>query len=140
VRTGHWSEAWGREGALSLLAEVPDVDAVYCGSDLIARGVLDACRQLGRDVPGEVAVVGTDNWQLVARAARPPLTTVDMRLDGVGRLAASLLIQAIEGQPIAGTYAVAPELVVRASTGFPYDDPTADAPRNYHDFCIHQVT
>jgi hypothetical protein len=30
------------------------------------------------------------------------------------------------------------EIVVRASTGLPYLDPEADAPRRYHDFCIHE--
>ena len=80
----------------------------------------------------------TDNWALIARAARPPLTTVDMRLGEVGHRAAHLLIAAIEGRPIHGRHVAPAELVVRASSGMPYVDPTADAPRSYHDFCIHQ--
>ena len=39
MRAGDWSEAWGLESATELLAMHPDVDAIYCGSDLIARGV-----------------------------------------------------------------------------------------------------
>ena len=137
-RTGDWSEAWGRSAAAGLLAEHPDVDAIYCGSDLIARGVIDAVSAAGVSVPDRVAVIATDNWALIARAARPPLTTVDMRLDGVGRLAAHCLIDAIEGRAINGRHVVPAEIVVRASTGLPYLDPEADAPRRYHDFCIHE--
>ena len=138
ARMGDWSEAWGRRGATQLLAEHPGLDAIYCGSDLIARGVIDALGAAGASVPADIAVLGTDNWALVARAARPPLTTVDMRLDEVGRRAAHFLIAAIDGGAIAGRHLARAELVTRASTGLPYLDPEADAPRSYHDFCIHE--
>ena len=54
----------------------------------IARGVLDALRDHGRSVPRDVAVVGFDNWEIIASQARPPLTTVDMNLHDLGRNAA----------------------------------------------------
>jgi LacI family transcriptional regulator len=138
ARMGDWSEGWGRRGAAQALAEHPDLDAIYCGSDLIARGVTDALTEAGVSVPDDIAVVGTDNWALIARAARPPLTTVDMRLGEVGRQAAHFLIAAIDGHRISGRHVASPELVVRASSGLPYLDPDADAPRSYHDFCIHE--
>ena len=138
ARMGDWSEAWGRRGASQALAEHPDLDGIYCGSDLIARGVIDALTEVGISVPDEVAVVGTDNWALIARAARPPLTTVDMRLGEVGRRAARFLIDAIDGHRISGRHEATAELEVRASSGVPYLDPDADAPRSYHDFCIHE--
>jgi LacI family transcriptional regulator len=137
TRVGDWSEEWGRQGAAQIRSRHPDVDAIYCGSDLIARGVIDHLTQAGVSVPEDVAVVGTDNWALIARAARPPLTTVDMCLGEVGRRAAHFLIAAIDGQRISGRHVAAAELVVRASSGVPYLDPAADAPRGYHDFCIH---
>jgi LacI family transcriptional regulator len=137
TRTGDWSEAWGRSAATGLFSEHPNVDAIYCGSDLIARGVVDALAAAGVSVPDRIAIVATDNWALIARAARPSLTTVDMRLHEVGHLAARFLIDAIEGRAISGRHVVPAEIVVRASTGLPYLDPEADAPRRYHDFCIH---
>ncbi len=138
IRTGDWSEAWGRTAATRLVSEHPDVDAIYCGSDLIARGVVDGLAAAGVSVPDQVAVAATDNWALIARAARPPLTTVDMRLHEIGHVAARFLIDAIEERAISGRHVVPAELVVRASTGVPYSDPEADAPRRYHDFCIHE--
>ena len=140
TRMGDWSEAWGRQSASELRAAHPasELDAIYCGSDLIARGVTDALTEAGVSVPDDIAVVGTDNWALIARAARPPLTTVDMRLGEVGRRAAHFLIAAIDGQSISGRHVAPAELVIRASSGLPYLDPDADAPRSYHDFCIHE--
>ena len=60
-------------------------DALFCGNDQIARGAIDALREMGRAVPADVAVVGFDNWEVMAGATRPPLTSVDMNLDALGR-------------------------------------------------------
>ncbi|HXM54210.1 MAG TPA: LacI family DNA-binding transcriptional regulator [Candidatus Dormibacteraeota bacterium] len=117
VLTGAWSEAWGREAAGLLLAEHPDVDAVFCGNDLIARGVADALRERGVRVPDDVAIVGYDNWEILATATRPPLTSVDMGLEGVGRTAAHLLLARIEGERDAGVRRLPCTLVVRESSG-----------------------
>jgi LacI family transcriptional regulator len=116
VRYGDWSERWGRQAAAALLRAEPDLDAISCGSDQIARGVCDALREAGRRVPDDVAVVGFDNWEVMATASRPPLTTVDLRLDELGRRAAELLLDAVAGRPHSGTVRVAPRLVVREST------------------------
>ncbi len=72
VLLGQWSEAWGRTAAAQLLRRDPAVDAVVCGSDQIARGVADGLREAGADVPGRVALVGFDNWDVMVEASRPP--------------------------------------------------------------------
>src|SRR6266496_366979 len=48
VLYGEWSERWGREAAHILLRDSPVVEAIFCGSDQIARGVSDTLRLLGR--------------------------------------------------------------------------------------------
>jgi LacI family transcriptional regulator len=113
---GVWSEEWGRQAASILLRKAPDVDAVFCGSDQIARGVASSLRELGRKVPDDIALVGFDNWTVMAEASRPPLTTVDMNLSQVGRIAAQTLLDAIEGRKAHGTQLVPCQLVVREST------------------------
>jgi ABC-type sugar transport system substrate-binding protein len=40
----------------AVLDDAPDIDAVLCGSDQIARGALDTLRRCGRAVPDDVAV------------------------------------------------------------------------------------
>jgi LacI family transcriptional regulator len=115
VRFGEWSERWGREAAARLIDEEPGTDAIFCGSDQIARGVADTLRAAGRAIPGDVALVGFDNWEPMVLGAQPPLTSVDMCLEEVGRAAAGLLLEAIGGEPARGTRRVPCRLVVRQS-------------------------
>ena len=116
VRFGSWTEAWGRAATHALLDEAPDVDAILCGSDQIARGVLDSLRDRGLDVPGTIAVMGFDNWEVLTAGARPPLTSVDMRFKAMGRRAAHLLFDAIDGRHEPGVETTPCRLVVRSST------------------------
>ena len=116
VRFGEWSEEWGRRATEALLRSAPDTDAVFCGSDQIARGVADSLRAAGRAIPDQVALVGFDNWEPMALGAQPPLTSVDMRLEEVGRVAAELLLAAIADEPAYGTRTIPCRLVVRQSS------------------------
>jgi LacI family transcriptional regulator len=114
---GAWEEAWGRRAVADLLDAAPELDGIFCGSDQIARGVTDGLRDLGRRVPEDIAVVGFDNWEVMTASSRPPLSTVDMQLDDIGRTAADLLLGAIDGTPSPGSHARPCRLVVRGSTG-----------------------
>ena len=113
---GEWSERWGRRAADLVLRRHPDVDAISCGSDQIARGVCDRLRELNRAVPTDIAVTGYDDWPVMALAARPPLTSVDLRLEDLGRRAAYLLLDAIAGTPHHGVLELPAQLVTREST------------------------
>jgi LacI family transcriptional regulator len=118
VLHGDWSEAWGYEAfsKLSLLKEAPD--AIFCGSDQIARGIVDAVRESGRSVPTDVSVVGFDNWTVMAEAARPALTTVDPDLRALGEAAGRALLDRIDNpNPEAGVRRLPCRLVVRQSCG-----------------------
>lgn len=66
-------------------------DAVVCGSDLIAAGVLLAARELAVPVPDALAVTGFDDLDLAAHTV-PPLTSVRMPLKNLGAAAVSLLL------------------------------------------------
>jgi LacI family transcriptional regulator len=116
VLYGEWSERWGREGAQILLGSRPDVDAIFCGSDQIARGVSDTLRLLGHRVPQDIALIGFDNWEPMALGAEPPLTSVDMCLEDVGRTAAEHLLAAINDAPTHGVQIVPSRLVIRESS------------------------
>ena len=67
-------------------------------------------------MPDDIALVGFDNWTVMADASQPPLTTIDMNLSEVGRMAAETLLSAIAGQAEHGRRVVPSRLVVRAST------------------------
>ncbi len=119
VLYGEWSERWGREAVRVVLDSTPDVDAIFCGSDQIARGVTDTLRLVGKRVPEDIAVVGYDNWSPMVLGADPPLTSVDMCLEHVGRVAAEHLLLAINGDPTHGVHTVPCRLVPRDSTANP---------------------
>jgi LacI family transcriptional regulator len=112
---GSWTEAWGRFAVAQLLRSETPFDGVFCGSDVLARGVTDGLREAGISLPDQVGVVGVDNWDLIAEAARPPLTTVDLGLEEIGRRSAQLLLEAINGNPSPGLHVVPGHLVVRES-------------------------
>lgn len=112
-----WSEHWGRDAAAMLLTQHPEIDGVFCGSDQIARGVLDTARDLGRSVPADLAVVGYDNWEVLATNSRPELTSVDANLQGLGRMAAQRVFDAIDGVDVGeGVHHLPVRLVIRGST------------------------
>jgi LacI family transcriptional regulator len=113
---GEWNEEWGRQAAQVVLRSHPDTDAIFCGSDQMARGVADALRDAGRRVPGDVALVGYDNWDVFAATGRPPLTTIDMCLRELGGLAAQRLLAAIDGEQASGVERHPCRLVIREST------------------------
>jgi LacI family transcriptional regulator len=113
---GAWTEEWGRGATRIQLARDPDLDAILCGSDQIARGVLDVLKEEARDVPQNISVMGHDNWEQIAGHSRPPLSTVDMNLKQIGNVAAQMLFAAIDGKPQPGNHTVSCRVVVRGST------------------------
>ncbi|MEQ7126065.1 LacI family DNA-binding transcriptional regulator [Actinopolymorpha sp. B11F2] len=128
---GPFGEEAGYHAARALLETRPDVDGILCGNDQIARGVADGLTLLGVRVPDDIAVVGYDNWTLLAASTRPPLTSVDMNLYRLGRIVGTTLLQAIDGDREPGIRRLPCSIAVRAScpagTG---DDPVwvGDAP------------
>lgn len=116
--SGVWSEAWGREAIARLFngsAEPPD--ALFCGNDQIARGAADALRERGLNVPGDVAIVGFDNWEVMTLASRPPLSSIDMNLKTLGREAGERLLAMIGGDKARGIWRLPCTLIVRESSG-----------------------
>lgn len=118
---GAWSEHHGYHMALQLFGgphTAPAPDAIFCGNDQIARGMIDGLTHLGVSVPDDVAVVGFDNWEIFAAATRPPLTTVDMGLVELGRQAGLCLLDLIDGHKVESGLTHTPsQLVIRQSCG-----------------------
>jgi DNA-binding LacI/PurR family transcriptional regulator len=112
---GDFTLAGGQRAMTRLLAEVPDLDGVFAGNDLMAQGALLALAGQGRAVPEEVAVVGFDDSS-VALACRPPLTTVRQPVEEMAAELARLLLSRIEdpAQP-PGSVVFEPALVLRES-------------------------
>lgn len=119
VMYGIWAESWGHEAVERIWTRSGEKpDAIFCGNDQIARGVVDALRERGIKVPQDVSVVGFDNWEIVAAQTRPPLTTVDMGLKELGRAAGLTVLALAEGRPVEpGVRKLPCRLIVRQSCG-----------------------
>lgn len=115
VRLGQFSQAWGHEAALDLLSAGQRPDAVICGNDLIALGVVEAAADLGLSVPGDLGVGGYDDIDL-ARLCRPPLTTVRQPVHELTHCAIDRLLSRLRGlNAPADRLLLDTELVVRDS-------------------------
>ncbi len=116
--SGPWTEEWGRVAVERLFdGKRATPDAIFCGNDIIGRGVVDALRERGVAVPREVAVVGFDNWTVMTDPARPALSSIDMNLSELGHEAGRMLLAMIGGERVgAGTRRLPCTLVVRESS------------------------
>jgi DNA-binding LacI/PurR family transcriptional regulator len=113
---GDWSAESGYRAGVNL-ARDPDVTAVFAANDQMALGVVHALTDAGRRVPADVSVVGFDDM-IEAAHFLPPLTTVRQDFEASGRLAVGLVLDAVEGKPVApGPRLLDTRLIVRSSTG-----------------------
>lgn len=109
--------AYGSEGgshaAAQLFEREPGIDAVLCGSDRQALGVLSTISALGRSVPDDVRVVGFDDHTFAATSV-PPLTTIRQPIHDVGATAGELLHRLFAGERVESVV-LPTKLIVRAS-------------------------
>lgn len=111
---GDWSRESGVAGIRTLLDREPGLDAVFVASDAMASGILPVLREAGRDVPGDVRVVGFDDSGLAA-TLDPPLTTVRHPLSRISEEMVRLLSDVVAGRsPL--TITVPTTLVLRTSS------------------------
>lgn len=105
----------GYAAALSLFAKQPQLSAIFVYNDLMALGVLQACRMLGRRIPEDCAIVGFDDIQM-AGLIYPPLTTVHVDKYRLGQEAVGRLLEMLD-QPEANFSPISleVELVIRQS-------------------------
>jgi LacI family transcriptional regulator len=118
VSCGHTIED-GYGAALQLL-DLPDPPtAIWTVNDLLAVGALRAIRERGLSVPQDVSLAGFDDIELASQLW-PPLTTVDIHGQELGRRAAQRLFRRIQGAEMDPTLeSIDTELIVRASTAVP---------------------
>jgi LacI family gluconate utilization system Gnt-I transcriptional repressor len=90
------SVAAGKAALPMLIEQAPHLDAVFCGSDLLAIGMLGAAKRLGMSVPSRLSICGFGDLEF-ATETTPQLTTV--RVDGtrIGLTAARCLLDRLAG-------------------------------------------
>ena len=107
----------GASAVSAVLASHEKPTVVFCGSDLIAMGAMNAVEQAGLRIPDDISVIGIDDISF-AVLARPPLTTVRVPRERVGVVAFEALEKMLKLKRRKGTdHYIETELVVRRSTG-----------------------
>lgn len=110
------SEAAQRHtGAFFSLPQPPS--AIFAVTDMLALGVMKAARDHGRRIPADLSVAGMDDIDLAA-VTDPGLTTIRIRKEEMGRKAAEVLLDLIQGKIVDQKIFTFPnELVIRGTTG-----------------------
>ncbi|MET0334012.1 MAG: LacI family DNA-binding transcriptional regulator, partial [Rhizobacter sp.] len=90
----------GRQALGELLKRLPEVDGVFCSSDLLALGVLTEAAARGIPVPKQLSVVGFGDLAFAADT-HPALSTVRIDGTGIGRQAARFIVDRAHDRPVA---------------------------------------
>ncbi|MFE4414197.1 LacI family DNA-binding transcriptional regulator [Streptomyces sp. NPDC056821] len=119
VEYGDFTDGSGFAAAGRLMTRGKPPTAIFAFNDGMAFGVMRWLRQHGRGVPTDVSVVGFDDTA-AAELVDPPLTSVSLHSVELGRRAARILLDLLDGRPPAQRENVMPStLKVRASTAPP---------------------
>lgn len=103
VVSGYATADGGYEAACEILDRYPEGQrptALFCLNDRMAMGAYDAIKERGLTIPGDIAVIGFDNQELIAAYLRPKLTTVALPFEKMGALGVRTLAALTAGQPI----------------------------------------
>jgi len=116
-----WAEAdlsyvGGGRAMAALVERSPEIDAVFCSSDILALGALYECQRRGWAVPGRIAIAGFDDQEISSQCV-PSLSTVRVPRREMGRRAGRLICRRLAGLPIETKVVdVGFELVLRETT------------------------
>lgn len=116
VYIGGW---WTPEGNRLMKEAIQKGDlptAFFVGNDALAIGAMHAVKEAGLSVPEDVAIVGFNDFD-IAEYMNPPLTTIRIQPEMMGRMAVKLLIDQIKGRDTPVQVVVPTKLIVRSSCG-----------------------
>jgi DNA-binding LacI/PurR family transcriptional regulator len=126
IEEGDFSMESGQAAMKRLLELASPPTAVFAGNDEMAFGAMTEARVQGYVIPQDISVVGFDD-QRTAAFYNPPLTTVNIPRQELGRRAAHELIERLDGRELANEIVLPTRLIVRESTAPPRK---ARAPRS----------
>lgn len=109
------SSEGGYQAARRLLRDHPDLDGLICSQDIIACGAMRALQARGKQVPQDVAVIGTDNSEY-AEICTPALTSLDNMIFDSSVTIAHKLIDRLHGYSTNQRTLLLTNIVERAST------------------------
>jgi DNA-binding LacI/PurR family transcriptional regulator len=118
IAYGDYTHKSGYLAMKELLNNMPDIDGVFVANDQMSVGALKALSGAGKQVPGDVKVIGYDNV-FISSVLEPSLSTIHIQKHFMGKKAAELLLEQIEHTENIQRGAIVeiePKLVIRRST------------------------
>ena len=116
IADSSWSADSAAAAMARLLALAEAPTAVVASGDTLAMGAIAACRAAGRRVPEDIALVAFDD-PLFGSLVDPPVTALRRSDYELGREAAQLLLDGLDGEIATPTVRLPVQLVVRRSCG-----------------------
>ncbi|XVK82874.1 transcriptional regulator [Bacillus stercoris] len=80
-----------------LFDEQPAVDGIFASDDIMAAGVITEAKKRGKDVPGQLKVIGYDGTETI-QAILPELATIQQPIELISKTAIEILEKQIEGE------------------------------------------
>lgn len=105
----------GYRGAGTLLSRAPEITAIVCANDRTAIGALRASRELGRKVPEDLSIIGTDDIE-AAQFVTPPLTSIHVPLQEMAPMAVELPLNRLEGRHTLPLTVIFPHSIIPRSS------------------------
>jgi LacI family transcriptional regulator len=115
VCCGNFEEEEAYRETIRLLTKHPEVTAIFCASDVMAIGVMNAAEKQGFRVPDDITVVGFDDIP-AAKYVHGGITTVSQSPYMIGKLGGEALVDMIEDKRVAKHIYLPYELIVRATS------------------------
>lgn len=114
VVTSDYRCAKAREDVSALVGRRPDIDGIFCMSDYMALGALNALHDLRIDVPGRISLIGYDGLNLT-EYAQPAIASVKQDHSAKGYAGARMICDMLNGEQKENRVTIPCELIERAS-------------------------
>jgi len=114
IQYGNYHEESGYHAMKRILESNSYPRAIFAASDMMAFGAIEAIKEKGLNVPNDISVIGCDDID-ACRHSSPKLSTVKQDKDRLGKLAANMLNDLINGKSQLKPIFIDSELVIRES-------------------------
>lgn len=113
IGNDEWQDSY--DATLRLIKEYPDTDSIIYATDLLANAGIQALKDAGYSIPGQIAVIGVDN-STYAKISSPKLTSLDNKLEQLSITCADILVRVLQGEKVANKIMILSDIVEREST------------------------
>ncbi len=115
VLVGEYRSQWGSDASLRLIENAYDIDAIFCGNDLIAIGAMKTLGEHNIKIPDDIGIMGFDDIY-ISSLVNPELTTIKQPNYKMGYEAVNMMIDYLENKNIKEkTLILNTDLIIRKS-------------------------